>query len=131
MKISLIAAPRGGGGLARREASELALLALQALDRFLRRGCRRRLGLHLALLLLVDDVDRGKTLTGTKFAVPKQERHGGLARRPWHVAQEEELVTGHWDDLLGRVQVKPDGCLTSGSIEFLEKYTGGFIGAKG
>ena len=70
-------------------------------------------------------------MTGRKFAVPKQQRHGGLARRPWHIADEEEAILVHWDDVLGRVQVKEDGCLDDGSIEFLFKYTGGFVGAKG
>ena len=37
----------------------------------------------------------------------------------------------HRDDVLGRVQVKEDGCLDDSSIEFLFKYTGGFVGAKG
>ena len=42
-----------------------------------------------------------------------------------------EFVTVVWDDLLGRVDVKEDPCLDSAALEFLLKFTSGFIGVKG
>ena len=82
-------------------------------------------------LLLVEDVDEGKTVTGTLFEVPKGQRHGGLARRPWYAADGDEKKTVHWEDLVGRVKVKEDSCLDSASIDLLLKFTGGYLGAKG
>ena len=74
------------------------------------------------VLLRVDEIDQGKKVTGELLRVPKPERHGGFARRPWSETGDEREVP--WDQLLGRVALMENECFAPDSLQWVSKWAG-------
>ena len=76
-------------------------------------------------VLEVRGIRKGLALEGAVLEVPEAERHGGWARRPWKIAEEDAAVV--WENCLGRVRLTDSGCLDEESLRWLGKWTGGFL----
>ena len=74
------------------------------------------------VLMRIDAIDARRRMTGELMRVPKPERHGGFARRPWSETGEERRVP--WDQLLGRVALTESECLTPDSPRWVSKWAG-------
>ena len=72
------------------------------------------------LLLKIVEVEEEVAMTGYPLMVPKEERYGAAARRPWKIDVETQL-TIRWDDVLCLVELDETGCMTYGSLERLRR----------
>jgi len=70
-------------------------------------------------LLRITHLRHGVSVSGQVLQVPKEERHGAWARRPWRQIPGEGEKMVQWRDLLIRVRLTEDETLVRESLDFL------------